>query len=118
MNLQDKNEINEKIRNSFVDDFDSINDAKEKINMYLSEMQIEKTYDYNEFCSLFIEITDKLLDSLTLKEFQNIQITNFISEILSIMVKKKIDESSQDEEKKTFNLLKMEIDKFKINKLK
>ena len=115
MDLEKRREISDKIQNSFVDDFDLINDAKEKINVYLSEMEIENIYNYNEFCNLFVHITDDILDTLSIEEFQNIPIDNFIAEILSIMIKKKISESVQPDEKKSFNLLKMEIDKFKIN---
>ena len=118
MDLNKRKEISEKIGNSFVDDYDSINDAKEKINLYLIEMEIENIYTYNEFCGVFISITDSILDTLSLEDFQKIPIDNFISEILSIMIKKKINDSVQTDDKKSFNLLKIEIDKFKINNKK
>ncbi len=115
MDLDKRREISEKIQNSFVDNFDVINDSKEKINIYLSEMEMDNLYNYNEFCNLFVNITDDMLETLSLDEFQNIPIDNFISEILSIMIKKKINESQQTDDKKSINMLKIEIDKFKIN---
>jgi len=118
MDLEKRKEISNKIQNSFVDDFDLINDAKEKINLYLTEMEIENVFTYNEFCILFINMTDDVLDTLTIEEFQMIPIEFFISEILSTMIKRKIGESTQTDDKKSFNLLKMEIDKFKINQKK
>lgn len=118
MDLIKRQEISNKIQKSFVDDFDLINDAKEKINIYLLDMNIDNVYKYNEFCSLFIKITDEMLDTLSVSEFENTQIEYFISEVISIIVKNKIIESELTDEQKSFNLLKMEIDKFKINKSK
>ena len=118
MELQKRKEISDKIQNSFVDDFDLINDAKEKINTYLISMNIDNIYGYNDFCSFFIRVTDDLLDKISIDEFEKISITNFISEILYIMIKQKVSDSTQSDEMKSFNILKMEIDKFKMNQLK
>ena len=119
MDLEKRKEISKKIETSFVEDFNLINDAKNKINLYLSDMDITELYNYNEFCIIFMDTTDTLLGNLTTTEFQNLPLENFISEILSIMVQHKISEcTTQTEEQKSFNLLKIEIDKFKMNKRK
>ena len=116
MNQTDKVKIIERINKVFVDDYDVINSAKDKINDYIDTMSINGKYGYNEFCKVFIEMTDDILDILSIEEFSKIPVDVLISEILALMLKKKIISSEQADETKTSNLLKLEMDKFKITK--
>jgi len=113
MDINKRNEISDRMKNSFVDDFDLINDAKEKINLYLQTLNIVEIYDYNNFCTDFINISNKMLDNLTITEFNDITIDKYTAEVLTFMIKHKITSSNHDEDTKSNNLIKLELEKYK-----
>ena len=113
MDIDKRNEISDRMKNSFVDDFDLINDAKEKINLYLQTLNIVELYDYNNFCADFINISNKMLDNLSTEEFNKITIDIYTAEVLTFMIKHKISFSNQDENTKSNNLIKLELEKYK-----
>jgi len=83
-------EITLKLKEMFVEDYVRVNDAKESINDYLLSIDVLCIYDYNDFCSNFLKVSDKLLYSLAEDDLQNVDITHIVSEIISTMVKCKM----------------------------
>lgn len=102
-------ELNDKLKELFVDQFDKVNGAKDEINKYLDSMDIESKYEYNSFCSDFLKVASNLLDSLTISDLQKMNIEYFVNEILSIMINYKIVEGEADDEKKLEKMIKHEL---------
>lgn len=116
MNKDKKNEILEKINDVFVNDFNTIKMSQEKINDYLKLFDINETYNYNNFCIDFINISSNILENITEEEFSKKSVDYFITEILYEMVKAKIKNSNIEDSNKTVALMKLEVDKYMMTK--
>ena len=102
-------ELSERLKELFVNDFDKVDGAKNDINVYLESINVETRYDYNEFCSDFLKVSDKLIHSLTLADIQNVDAGFIMGEIMSIMVKYKIMDSEPDETKRLHKMIQHEL---------
>ena len=114
MNIKENisEELSERLKSMFVDDYDKVNGAKEDINSYLDSINVNDKYDYNSFCHDFLNISSNLLENLTDNDIQNMDFMYFINEILSVMVNYKIlndNDGKIDEETKVANLLRHEL---------
>lgn len=114
MNKDRLNTIKQKISTTFVEDFNAVNISKDKINNYLKSIELEELYDYNTFCSDFILVSTNILDKIEDKVFFDVRIEFFIAEVLYAMIKYKIIKSNKTDDIKTYNLIKLELDKKKI----
>ena len=102
-------ELNNRLKELFVNDFDKVDGAKNDINGYLESIDVETRYSYNEFCADFLKVSDKLIHSLTLSDIQNVDAGFIMGEIMSIMVKYKILESEPDENKRLQKMIQHEL---------
>lgn len=84
------------LENSFVEDFDRMDHAKEIINEYLRSINFRYEYDYNTFCK---ELKNSLTETLTLLDesvFPFLDITSFIHENIQRMISRKIIEHEEE----------------------
>jgi len=102
-------ELSERLKELFVNDFDKVDGAKNDINVYLESIDVETRYNYNEFCTDFLKVSDKLIQSLTLADIQNVDAGFIMGEIMSIMVKYKIMDSEPDETKRLHKMIQHEL---------
>lgn len=102
-------ELTLKLKEMFVEDFDKVNGAKESINEYLLSINVESAYNYNDFCSDFLKVSDKLLTSLAESDLQSLEAPYIMSEIMSIMVRYKIMESEEDGDIRSYKLMQHEL---------
>lgn len=103
------NELENRLKELFVEDFDKVNIAKDNINTYLESINIENKYEYNEFCADFLKVSKKMINSLSLSDIQNLDTLYIMGEIMSVMVKYKILESEPDETKRSYMLIQHEL---------
>jgi hypothetical protein len=115
MNLTKKTEILQRINESFVQNFDLINESKEKINNYLTLIGINDHYNYNNFCIDLIKTSDETLEDMEEDYYQKTPVNIFIANILEKMLKDKIKNSNISEEQKNIGLIKLELDKYMTN---
>jgi hypothetical protein len=112
-NMGTKEELLETLTNRlkelFVDNYEMVNNSKDDINTYLESIDVDTKYEYNEFCSDFLKISDKLIHSLSMTDIQNVDATYIMAEIMSIMVKYKIMDSEPDENKRLHKLIQHEL---------
>jgi len=101
-------ELTNRLKEMFVDDYEKVYGIKEDINIYLESLDVVK-YEYNEFCSDFLKISNKLIQSLSLSDIQNVDSTYIMGEIMSVMVKYKILESEPDESKRLQKMIQHEL---------
>lgn len=102
-------DLENRLKEMFVDDFDKVNDARNNINNHLINIEVNNKYEYNEFCADFLRITEKLLNSLSVEDIETIDFTFIMGEILSIMIKYKIFETETDEKTRLQKLIHHEL---------
>jgi hypothetical protein len=102
-------ELTNRLKELFVEDFDKVNGAKNDVNDYLESIDIHNKYDYNEFCSDFLKVSEKLIHSLTISDIQNADAGFIMGEIMTIMVKYKIMDSEPDDTQRLHKLLQHEL---------
>jgi hypothetical protein len=102
-------ELSTRLKDMFVEDYDKVNGAKNDINVYLESIGIKTKYNYNDFCSDFLKVSDNLIQSLTLEDIINVDSTIILGEVMSIMVKYKIMDNEPDEEKRLHKILQHEL---------
>lgn len=102
-------EITGRLKQMFVDDYDKVKSAKDNVNTYLESIDVEGRYDYNEFCNRFLEISDKLINSLSMDEIRGINAPYIMGEVLSIMVKYKIMDGDDTDDDKLQKIIQHEL---------
>ena len=102
-------ELANRLKELFVEDYEKVNSAKDDINVYLESIDIDNKYDYNEFCSDFLRVSEKLIHSLTVTDIQNADAGFIMGEIMAIMVKYKIMDSEPDETQRLHKLIQHEL---------
>ena len=102
-------ELTDRLKELFVEDYDKVNSAKDNVNEYLTSIEVDNKYEYNEFCSDFLRVSEKLIHSLTLSDIKNADAGFIMGEIMTIMVKYKIVDSEPDETKRLHKLLQHEL---------
>lgn len=102
-------ELSDRLKELFVNDFDKVNGAKNDINIYLESLDIDSRYTYNDFCADFLRVSEKLIQSLTLSDIQNVDSMFIMAEIMSIMVKYKIMDAEPDETQRLHKLIQHEL---------
>ncbi len=102
-------ELTDRLKELFVEDYDKVNNAKDNVNEYLTSIDIDNKYAYNEFCSDFLRVSKKLIHSLTLADIKNADAGFIMGEIMTIMVKYKIVDSEPDETKRLHKLIQHEL---------
>jgi len=102
-------ELENRLKEMFVEDYEKVNGAKDGVNAYLDNLEVENKYEYNEFCNDFLKVSDKLIHSLTVHDIENADSTFIMGEIMSIMVRYKIMDSEQDETKRFHKLIQHEL---------
>ena len=108
--------IEDKLEDMFVEEYDKVNKAKDSINTYFQDLEINYVYDYNIFCIDFRNNAKQLINNLPPEDLLNINTTIFVFEALSYMIRNKIDEIVVDKSKKMDLILKHELKKYLINK--
>lgn len=98
-----------RLKELFVEDYDKVNSAKDNINVYLESINVDNKYNYNDFCTDFLKVSEKLIQSLSLSDIQNVDSMFLMGEIMSIMVKYKIMDSEQDEAKRLQKIIQHEL---------
>jgi len=101
--------ITNRLKELFVDNYDMVNGSRKDINIYLESIDVDTRYEYNEFCTDFLKVSDKLIQSLPLTDIQNVDPTFIMGEIMSIMIKYKIMDSEPDESKRLHKLIQHEL---------
>ena len=84
--------IEDKLDGMFVEEYDKVNSAKDSINIYFKDLEINYVYDYNIFCVDFRNNAKQLINNLPPEDLININTTIFVFEVLSYMIRNKIDE--------------------------
>ena len=102
-------ELENRLKEMFVEDYEKVNGAKDGVNAYLDNLEVENKYEYNEFCNDFLKVSDKLIHSLTVHDIENADSTFIMGEIMSIMVKYKIMDSEPDETQRLHKLIQHEL---------
>ena len=102
-------ELTNRLKDLFVNDYEKVNGAKDDVNGYLDSIDVNNKYEYNEFCSDFLKVSEKLIHSLTLSDIQNADAGFIMGEIMTIMVKYKIMDSEPDESKRLSKLIQHEL---------
>ena len=101
--------LTDRLKELFVDNYDMVNGSKDDINIYLESINVDTRYEYNEFCTDFLKVSDKLITSLPLTDIQTVDPTFIMGEIMSIMVQYKIMDSEPDENKRLHKLIQHEL---------
>lgn len=117
--MDKKNELLNKIKTNlsemFVNDFDKINKARENVNSYLTEIDVNYEYDYNNFCIDFMDKSLKLVDSLSNNELENMNSNIFVTDTISYMIKNKIYDIVNDVDKRNNLIIQHELQKYLSN---
>ena len=103
--------LDNNLSNMFVDDFEKINNAKNSINEYFKEMEINYKYEYNEFCFDFIKYSKLLIESLDESQLLILNNDIFIFDTLTYMIENKIDDIIEDDTLKKDLIMKHELKK-------
>lgn len=109
-------EIIETLEHIFVTDYDSILLAMKNVNEYLDSVDIENHYKYNDFCVEFLDVAKEFLSHLSEETLSKLETLTIISEILSIMVKFRITDSSDDIELAKTKIMQHELRMKKLNR--
>lgn len=88
-----KEAIKKRLIELFVEQFEKIDSAKNHINNYLSNNDIDFKYDYDEFCRHFLEETNLLFNYLNDEDVEKMNMERYIQTILSLMVEDKAIDS-------------------------
>lgn len=91
------NELVEKMKTTFVENFEKTNKSMVDINKYLETIDINDGYKYDEFCSIFLFETENFIKTM---EDSGLIIENSVSiigNIMSNMVKHKINTCIDDD---------------------
>lgn len=108
--------IEDNLSNMFVEEFDKVNIARISTNAYLKDIEIKYEYDYNTFCVDFMENSKNLVNNIHIEQLRQIDNNSFVSEVLSFMIKNKINENESDSERRTYLMIQHELKKFLINR--
>jgi hypothetical protein len=101
---------------TFVNEFDKIDNARITINNYMKEISFNYEYDYNTFCKEFASTVEKILNMIDENRIMSIDINFIIYESLILMVRNKIFEMTPDEKTKTSLLILHELKNFLMAK--
>jgi len=104
------------IKDSFVSEYEKINESRESINLYFGELNFNYQYDYNTFCIEFSETCEKILHELSIENIISIDINQLVFESFSYMIRQKIFNSTKNEEDKQKLILLHELKKYLIDK--
>lgn len=94
-----------RLSEKFVSDYDLIKGALQDINNYLQVMDIEFTYNYDDFCKDFLTTSQAFIEKLAIDELKNMDTYVFTQEVIGIMIYYKIGETIKDEDDKKLKLL-------------
>lgn len=108
--------IEDNLSNMFVEEYTKVNTARSSVNAYLNDIEISYQYEYNQFCIDFMDNTKNLVNKLPINTLRELDSNSFVSEVLSFMIKNKINENIEDNDKKSYLLIQHELKKFLINK--
>ena len=108
--------IEENLSNMFVEEYDKINIARNSVNMYLKEIEINFEYDYNTFCVDFMSNSKNLVNNIHIEQLRMLDSNSFVSEVLSFMIKNKIYENIKNPERRAYLMIQHELKKFLINR--
>lgn len=100
-----KETIHKKIDNNlsmiFVDNYKAVNDARTLINSYLGGIGVNYKYDnYNDFCMDFMNNSKELVNNISEEELNELNNSTFVIEVLSVMIKDKINTTISDEKER------------------
>jgi hypothetical protein len=108
--------IEDNLSNLFVDQYDKVNIARNSVNLYLKDIEIDYQYDYNNFCVEFMDNSRNLVNKLPIEAIRELDDNSFVSEVLSFMIKNKIYENIQDPNQRSYLMIQHELKKFLINR--
>ena len=108
--------IEDNLSNLFVDQYDKVNTARNSVNLYLKDIEINYQYDYNNFCVEFMDNSRNLVNKLPIEAIRELDDNSFVSEVLSFMIKNKIYENIQDPNQRSYLMIQHELKKFLINR--
>lgn len=106
----------EGLKESFVSRYDDINSSKDTVNQYMKNINFNYQYDYNTFCSDFIEFTTDKLEKIDEDNMSNIDINSVISDVLVDMIKEKIYNNVKDEKERATLMMIHELKKYLMKK--
>ena len=108
--------ISDNLSNMFVEEYDKVNTARISVNAYLKDIEINYEYDYNLFCVEFMENSKNLVNKVPIDSLRELDSNSFVSEVLSFMIKNKINENILDPDKRAYLMIQHELKKFLINR--
>ena len=88
---------------SFVNNYNKINEARLIINDYMKTLSFDYEYDYNTFCKEFISTIELVLNDIDEDKISKLDINMYIYESFLLMVTNKI--MSVDKNRMTVDLL-------------
>ena len=97
--------LQERLNDVFVNDYELINGALSDINNYLSVLDVNYTYKYDDFCKDFLKTSQAFIDKMTIQELQNMDTFIFTQEVIGIMIYYKIENTIKNEDDRNFKLL-------------
>jgi hypothetical protein len=106
----------ENLKESFIDEFDKIEQSRQLVNKYLNEIDFNFEYDYNNFCVDFLNSSEKILRTLTDEEILYLDINDLVYESFMYMIKTKIFDSAKNDSDKQKLILLHELKQFLIKK--
>lgn len=99
----------------FVNDFEKINEARDNVNKYLKEIDVDYIYEYNDFCVDFMDKSIKIVDLLSEEQLENLDGNLFVSDTISYMIKNKIFDVVKDASKRNNLIIQHELQKYLLN---
>ena len=108
--------IEDNLSTMFVEKYDEINIARNSVNAYLKDIEIDYIYDYNSFCVDFMVNTKNLVHNVAIEKLRELDSSGFVSEVLSFMIKNKIYEKVEEPNRRAYLMIQHELKKFLINR--
>lgn len=108
--------IEDNLSTMFVEKYDEINVARNSVNAYLKDIEIDYNYDYNSFCVDFMVNTKNLVHNVPIEKLRELDSNSFVSEVLSFMIKNKIYEKVEEPNRRAYLMIQHELKKFLINR--
>ena len=105
------------LKESFINDFDKIDQSRQLVNKYLNEIDFNFEYDYNNFCIDFLNSSEKILKTLTNEEILFLDINDLVYESFMYMIKTKIFNSTKNDNDKQKLILLHELKQFLIKRI-
>jgi hypothetical protein len=93
------------ITESFISDYERIENSKNILNIYLVEIKLDYKYDYNTFCKEFLASVNNELNNMSIENIQNIDSISFTYTIINNMIKNKMNEIITNEKDKLTMML-------------